>query len=655
MKRCPECRRDYYDETLLYCLDDGTALLEGPASGDRPATSKLSSIEGADNVATRAQVHTTGETAILPSERVDRTTPSGQVVSSKTKWEKRSLVLVLGAIGSAAIVLAVVAYRYFEKTPAPFQSIKITKLTSIGNATAAAMSPNGEYIAHILYEGGKNSVRIWDVATKSTIEIVPPTEDGMAVSTFSPDSRYVYYRRLTDLYQVPVLGGTPKKILENIIGGIGFSPDGKQSTFIRRDGDLGTSLFIANADGTGERTLATRKAGERFSIYEPAWSPDGKLIATGVYVDGTNMVVAAVSVDDGTVKNITSQTWVAVNRVAWTRDGRGLIFPAGEANTQSQIWYVSYPAGEARRITNDANSYGLGSLSLTSDSSTIATTQVEYISNVFVGPAGDLGHARQITHSLSSLARSYILSWTPEGKLIYSTSAGGNRNIWIMNADGTGNRQLTTGSAYDGGPVVTPDGRYIVFDSTRGGRDNIWRMDADGGHLIQLTNGADEEAPSVSPDGQWIIFDSIATSDMRKVSINGGEAVRLTERHVTWPTVSPRDGMIAGVYASDPNSQRRLAVFAPEGGEPIKTFDLPPGANGNLQWSADGRSILYVVTKASASSLWCQSLDGSPPKQLADFTPEAIFSIAAAPDGRLALARGTIVRDVVLITDTVGK
>src|SRR5687767_10976329 len=41
MKRCPECRRDYYDDSLHYCLDDGTALLEGPAS-DEPATVILS-------------------------------------------------------------------------------------------------------------------------------------------------------------------------------------------------------------------------------------------------------------------------------------------------------------------------------------------------------------------------------------------------------------------------------------------------------------------------------------------------------------------------------------------------------------------------------------------------------------------------------------
>ncbi len=65
MKRCPECRRDYYDDTLLYCLDDGNALLEGPASMDEPATAILSeppALAGGQfdsEGATRPQIHTT--------------------------------------------------------------------------------------------------------------------------------------------------------------------------------------------------------------------------------------------------------------------------------------------------------------------------------------------------------------------------------------------------------------------------------------------------------------------------------------------------------------------------------------------------------------------------------------------------------------------
>src|SRR5687768_9803523 len=72
MKRCPECRRDYYDDSLLYCLDDGAALLEGPArdgvSGDEPRTAILHETAGpSDDAVTRQQDLATDQTAVLPS------------------------------------------------------------------------------------------------------------------------------------------------------------------------------------------------------------------------------------------------------------------------------------------------------------------------------------------------------------------------------------------------------------------------------------------------------------------------------------------------------------------------------------------------------------------------------------------------------------
>jgi Tol biopolymer transport system component len=150
-----------------------------------------------------------------------------------------------------------------------------------------------------------------------------------------------------------------------------------------------------------------------------------------------------------------------------------------------------------------------------------------------------------------------------------------------------------------------------------------------------------------------VIYDAVATSDLRKVPIDGGDSVRLTDRRVTWPTVSPKDGMIAGLYRTDDNSPRRLTVFPPEGGTPVKSFDLPPGAFGGARWTPDGRAVIYLITRAETSSLWSQSLDGGAPKQLADFSPEQIFSFDLSRDGRwLAFARGTIIRDVILITDS---
>src|SRR3954462_6171039 len=96
MKRCPECRRDYYDDSLLYCLDDGSALLEGPAGGDEPATAILRTSDAAGDAPTRAQIHTTGQTPFPPEA-------TSKVTSDLRGFDRRLLaipvLLVLVVIG----------------------------------------------------------------------------------------------------------------------------------------------------------------------------------------------------------------------------------------------------------------------------------------------------------------------------------------------------------------------------------------------------------------------------------------------------------------------------------------------------------------------------------------------------------------------------
>ena len=105
MKRCPECMRDYYDDTLRYCLDDGNALLEGPASADEPATAIFHVTEVPGEAATRAQIHMTDQTAILP-------TGTGDTAGKPRGLDKR---LVAVPFLLAIIVLgSFLGYRYFK-------------------------------------------------------------------------------------------------------------------------------------------------------------------------------------------------------------------------------------------------------------------------------------------------------------------------------------------------------------------------------------------------------------------------------------------------------------------------------------------------------------------------------------------------------------
>lgn len=132
MKRCPECRRDYYDDTQLYCLDDGNALLEGPASGsgagDEPATAILSEFgvppSGGSSLeaATRAQIHTTEQTTVLPAN-------TGDVVPRPRGFDKRMLFAPLAL---AVIVLGgLFAYRYIT-TATQINSIAVMPFVNEG-------------------------------------------------------------------------------------------------------------------------------------------------------------------------------------------------------------------------------------------------------------------------------------------------------------------------------------------------------------------------------------------------------------------------------------------------------------------------------------------------------------------------------------------
>ena len=89
------------------------------------------------------------------------------------------------------------------------------------------------------------------------------------------------------------------------------------------------------------------------------------------------------------------------------------------------------------------------------------------------------------------------LSWTPDGRIVYASRAGGHSDIWIMQADGSGGKQLTAHSGVNAQPRVSPDGRYVVFTSDRNlGNPHIWRMDLNGEEPKQLTNGTVSTCPT---------------------------------------------------------------------------------------------------------------------------------------------------------------
>lgn len=582
-----------------------------------------------------------------------------RTISENLRRPRVSLGVFLVGLVLVAVAIWQIFTHFYKTRVTPFERTKVTRLTSTGKANKAAISPDGKYVVYVSEETGLPALWVLQVPTSTNIQIIPPSDGRYLGLTFSPDSNYLYYvvqqGNIGNLFKRPVFGNTPQKLIVNITSPPSVSSDGSMLAFIReRKAQQAYDLVVANSDGTGERTLATRSQGEFFSLFgAAAWSPDNKKIAcaSGSFTGGLHMNLIEVQVDNRTEKTIGPQTWFQITRVRWQADGKGLIFVASDQPlAKFQIWYLSYPEGKTSRITNDFTDYE--SLALTADSRTLVTVQADRFPNVWVMQNGETDQAKQIT---SGVGHTQNVSWTPEGKILYSSVTGGDLDIWSMESDGTNKIQLTSNSHANYHPVASPDGRYIVFSSNRNGSFNLWRMDSDGNNVSQLTNGATDVNPCFSPDGQWIVYENHSTSVplLWKVGTEGGQPTQLTTVDSRLPTFSPDGKTIACRYRDNTTNSQKIALIEFDNGRVLRLLDLPVHYWQRLHWSPDGLSLTYIDVRDGIANIWSQPLSGGQPKPLTNFKSELIFSYDWSRSGdRLVCERGTETSDVVLITDT---
>jgi eukaryotic-like serine/threonine-protein kinase len=598
--------------------------------------------------------------AKVEAEPVDRS-------ASPIAWRKpRRSAMAIGAAALLIVILGIAGWLVFHSTgsPEPFSQISIANLTNTGNISSVAISPDGKYVAYgVMDSPQRSSLWITQLGASTSRQIIPPAELQYFLLTFTPDGKYIYYITRTDrtLYRVPLLGGPPKKLLERAERGVSFSPDGSQFVFLRHLLDRRqVGMFVANADGSDVKEIAAIDYPEGFEY--PAWLPDGQWIAcaAGHSWGGKNMYVVAMRVGEWKSRPISAQKWRWIGQVGWLADSRGFLMLASEdASEPRQVWHLSYPGGTARRITNDSVPYHR--MSVSSDARSLVALKQSRVTNVWLIPAEDMSRARQITFGAGGYRGR--LSWTPEGRIVYDGEVGEATTISIMDPDGSTPSNLLgdlTGRVTAGLGTVTPDGRYIVYYSDlKGGVRHIWRMNIDGGNPIQLTDGEGENHPTCSPDGRWVIYTRLETKGTErptlwKVSIDGGAPVQLTNEYTTHPSVSPDGKLIACIYSEAGKWEGRLAVFPFEGGSPVNSFPQPPGNDGYIAWTPDGRSLLYAENPDNdASGLWVQPLDGGPPRQLARFENDRIFGFDWSRDGKqLACVRGLSAWNMVLIKDS---
>ena len=635
---------------------------------NEPAETGVTGRTPTDFVVLETAVKSQHEAVLVREPARGRSAQVHESFFSRVAQNKRALLIAAAMLMIAGAGISVGLYKLISGTGSqsnlsePFQKMKVTRLTTTGNASVAASSPDGKYVVHAVGTRRHQSLWLRHIATGSDKEIVPTAVVDYPALTFSPDGNYIYFLRSesegSNLYRVPVLGDSIQKLVSDVDSGITFSPDGRHIAYIRGDPRRDEArLITANADGAGEQTLLSKRLPDVFAspgrAWGPAWSPDGEMIAFALRKDepdGKYWSVMTVRVKDKAAQQITFQKWAGLGQLAWLSDGSGVIVAAAdeESNPAQQVWHVSYPKGEVRRITNDTNDYS--GVTLTANSTALVTVQAEQRSNIWVAPSGDASRAAQITFSNFDGVEG--ISWAPDDRILYTTRARGSSDIWIMNGDGTAQNQLTVDAHNNLMPSVSSDGRYIVFVSDRTGNRCVWRVDIDGSNPKQLSYEIDARTPEITPDGQWVVYFDVGSGKptLWKVSIEGDNQVQLTDYVSGAPVVSPDGKQIAFVFLDEQATPKRsrIAIIPISGGPPIKVFDLTPR---RIRWASNGRALTYVDTHNGVSNIWARPLDSSPPRQLTDFKTDQIFTYAWSKDGKhLACARGSWISDVVLIS-----
>lgn len=588
---------------------------------------------------------------------------TGEFILAEIKGHKKAAVLV--AIAGIVAVLFAGTYllrqvnRREESKPtgnaalAMWETAKPRTVRNTGTSVCAAISPDGKYVVHAEKRGGMQELKSTGLVNNQHSVVVEAAEVEYRGITFSPDGTYVYVvsnakNEAPSLYQIAWPSSEPRKVKDGVDSPIAFSPDGDRFTFVRINRAISEyALVVADRNGGQEKIIATRRNGETFSEYGPAWSPDGKTIVCGAgYWDtGHHGILIEANLETLDQKVLGAHQWFSILQIAWRAESGGLIVSAADGDVRPyQLWLVSYPGGDVKQITNGPGEYK--GVSLPNGANKIISIQSQWIAEIWVTAKGEA------TKIASPVSFAFGLSWTREGSVVFSSMVGNELDLTLVDQSGTHQRQLTVHEGDNYTPTVCADGRFIVFASNRRGGLNIWRMNAaDGSDPTQLTFTDGNSYPSCSPDGKWVVYDnqSKGAFTVWKVPIDGGTPEKLSEKNARMPVVSPDGAFIACRYIF-PDRKREIAILPFSGGDPVRRVPIPMPEWQSVQWWDEGRALTYVEKRDGRSNIWSYDLASGAKKQLTHFEDEQIFAYGWSPDQRfLASERGTEIRGVMII------
>lgn len=597
MKRCPECRRNYYDDTLLYCLDDGTPLLEGPASEDK--------------------------TVILPGGEFMYASAAGR------QTEQPSSV-----------------------------RIGLPKLSQITFSEAIeqypAWSPKGEEFAFSREEAGIRSIFIKNLASGDERRLTECDFDDIQPA-WSPDGKMVLFVRARqpnaklepgdvfglfldgDIWAVDLDTKKESKLIENAFNP-DYSPDGSRIAF---DASLAGPRRIWAVDRLGHNPQQlTSDSSEGVTHVRPRWSPDGKWVVFQ-NIERTKFDVRVVDLATGKYFWVTNDAVQDLNPV-WSPSGSFIYFSSYRGGGIN-IWRASMLRDGSLAGAPQQMTIGAGQdveIAISPNGKRLAFSILRQNADIWRLPVSpDTGYVTGGPEEVITTTREDSRgAWSPDCKFIaFNSDRTGEMNIWLYSLETRQSRQLTNGPGGDFQANWSPDSKQIVFFSSRAGTADIWLVNAESGELVQLTRtDAVNVNPFYSPDGNLIAFNSDQTGrpEVWVMNSDGSEQRQLGRTGIMGHFMRWGRGSDAIIFRSPGGGGARTVKIGLDGTDLGPLPEVVGGAH--MSFSPDHSRIMDVI---GHKVLWVSPLDGDNPEKVFEFDdPDVRIDYPVwSPDGNWIL------------------
>ena len=514
----------------------------------------------------------------------------------------------------------------------PFEHFTIQQAIDSEQVEMTAISPDGAYLASVMHDAkGFESLTIHHIATTSETRILHDPAFTYWDVIYSPDGNYIYFRvRALDVpvdtrddeYRIPVLGGQPERVIQDLDLPIAFTAGGQRLCFYRQNEKTNTYQFLSvRADGGDEQVLANGK--------EPApksgtCSPDGKRAA----IDNGNSIEILDFASGRTKKLISVPAFVGWKDLTWDPSGNGIFARMWtRSRFATQIAYISYPEGKLHEVTNDLNYYG--GISLSADGKTLAS--IVQNSNGKAEMLSLSNPAQTYTHGPGGLV---IFSWLDDDRIIASDMESALRVVDLRTDKTTTlnvakNHWFIQPSACGGESIVAAGG------NVDGSEAGIFKVRLDGSAATQLTHGFQQYFPECAPDGSWLYYmdySNVNKPTIMRAPLKNGIATGDSQRFADgfWYSLSP-DGKLLAITV---RKLQQMQIYSTESGKMVQAVALLPNPHPRNGFSADSKSVFYLTTDEESTTVWRQSLDKGNPVKVIRVEGREIDRLRSSPDGK---------------------